>query len=193
MKIKKGQINQLALGSLLIFIAIGWIVNHFSLERSLIEAFNGNFSIISQLLIGAGYGTVAALLAWKLIESKFMVSVKNFFVPFLGGLNFNTKDIVFISICAGFGEEVLFRASLQPLMGIWWAALIFVALHGYLNPNNWRLSIYGVLMVFIAAGLGYLYQQIGLVAAITAHAFVDIVLLMRINNEYAKTHTYNEQ
>lgn len=33
-------------------------------------------------------------------------------------------DFVVIAVCAGVGEDVLFRATLQPLLGLWLAAAI---------------------------------------------------------------------
>jgi len=129
------------------------------------------------MAIGVVFGVVASFFAWLIIQSTILSAVKKFFVRFLKPFHFRTVDIVFIAFCAGIGEELLFRASIQPLLGIWLTAFIFVLLHGYLNINNWRLSLYGVFMVLVAAGLGYLYKWVGIVAAIMAHVVIDIALL----------------
>lgn len=109
-----------------------------------------------------------------------MKETKTLFRNLLKPLEFSLPDIIFLSICAGLGEEILFRGSLQYILGIWPTALLFVALHGYLNPWNWKLSIYGVYMVALAAGLGYLYDYIGLFSAVTAHFLFDFIMIIVI-------------
>ena len=113
-----------------------------------------------------------------------MKQVREFFLQFLKPFQLRFSDILFISCCAGIGEELLFRASIQPFLGVWLTALVFVALHGYLSVHNWPLSIYGIYMVFVAAGLGYLFQETGILAAIFGHVAVDVALLLFIRSSY---------
>ena len=56
-------------------------------------------------------------------------------------------DALFISFCAGFGEEILFRTGMQHYLGILITSIFFVAIHGYLNPFNWRYSLYGLIVL----------------------------------------------
>ena len=91
-------------------------------------------------------------------------------------MDLNLVGIIFLSLCAGIGEELFFRAGIQPFLGVWWTAVFFVLLHGYLNPKNVRISIYGLVMVGIIAGFGYLFKYCGIFSAITAHAVFDMVL-----------------
>jgi len=65
-------------------------------------------------------------------------------------------------------------------MGIIITAILFVAIHGYLNPRNWRISIYGVFMTAGIVLLGYLAETMGLLVAIVAHTIIDIYLLNRM-------------
>src|SRR5690606_14751744 len=83
-----------------------------------------------------------------------------------------------LSLCAGIGEELFFRAGIQPFLGIWWTAILFVFIHGYLDPRNWRISIYGLVMVGIIAWFGYRFETIGIVAAMIAHAAFDFILFV---------------
>ena len=83
---------------------------------------------------------------------------------------------------AGFGEEILFRACIQQYWGIWITAIFFVAIHGYLNPKDWRLSIYGLFMTFIIVIIGYMYQFFGLWSAIFAHFAIDLYLLKKLTS-----------
>jgi len=153
-------------------------------EQEVMDLVMGKYPIWIQGVAGLGFGTIAALLATQIINAKFFASVKEFFADIFGGLHLNILDIAYLSICAGIGEELFFRGALQPWLGIWLTALIFIAVHGYLNPRNWRMSVYGVAMVVVSAGLGYLYQFLGMFSAMVAHASFDFVLLyIFIRNE----------
>ena len=90
------------------------------------------------------------------------------------------STIFFVSFCAGFGEEVLFRGVLQPKLGIWLTAVIFVGIHGYLNPNNWRISIYGIYLTIVIALTGYLSRHFGLTTAIITHMIIDVILFYKL-------------
>jgi membrane protease YdiL (CAAX protease family) len=100
------------------------------------------------------------------------------------GLGWN--EILFVSFCAGFGEELLFRGSLQYLLGIWTTAIIFVALHGYINPRDWRISVYGLFMTLAIASLGYATEHIGIWSAVVAHTIIDIILFRFLVNKGEK-------
>jgi hypothetical protein len=73
---------------------------------------------------------------------------------------------------------MLFRGALQPLLGIPITSILFVAIHGYLNPRDWRLSIYGLFMTAGIAWLGYLTDSRGLLSAIVGHTIIDVYLLI---------------
>ena len=140
-----------------------------------------------QLAVGVFYGVLIAVMASWITERNFMDSVRNKYHNLLSSLKLTWFDVFFISICAGIGEEILFRYALQYLVGIWIAALIFVAVHGYLNPKDWRISVYGLFMVVASAGFGYMAEKLGMLSAITAHAAVDVYLLAQLKLEDKKT------
>ena len=83
----------------------------------------------------------------------------------------------FLSVCAGFGEEILFRACIQYWIGPWVTAVLFVAIHGYLNPKNRSLFVYGLALVPFVLVLSFGYIEFGLWFSITAHFSYDLVLL----------------
>jgi membrane protease YdiL (CAAX protease family) len=112
-----------------------------------------------------------------LIALPFQRTVYSKYARLIQSLRLSWIDIIFISLCAGFGEELLFRAAIQPLLGIWITAVLFVALHGYLNPKSWRLTVYGLYLVGAIASLGYLCSNLGVLSAAMAHAVIDIILL----------------
>ena len=83
---------------------------------------------------------------------------------------------LFLSFCAGFGEELLFRAGVQPFLGVVITSVLFIALHGYLNPFNLRFSLYGIIALPFILILSYGYVYFGLYFAIAAHFSYDAVL-----------------
>lgn len=181
MNFQKQQLNFLAFLSLVIFTFLGGVIHWYLLPSSLTETLTKGMTYLKQILIGAGFGLVATFISWQLIQSRILKDIRRFFFKLLKPFDFRIKDIILISLSAGIGEEILFRGSLQPLMGIWLTALLFVMLHGYISIRNPQLSIYGFFMVVVAAGFGYLTKHVGLVSAITAHSVIDIALLYAIS------------
>jgi membrane protease YdiL (CAAX protease family) len=142
--------------------------------------FDTGSAIEVQILFGTLFGVISAIAALALIYRDFIAPVRNFFSALFRGLKLSWVDIVFLSFCAGIGEELLFRGAIQHYLGIWLTAVVFIILHGYLNPFNWRLSVYGLLMVIISAGFGYLYEYVGMIAAMMAHSVIDMILLFKM-------------
>jgi len=163
-------------GMPLVAFVIAWV---FSLEFPLLDWFTPD-NFLVQLAVGVFYGVLVAVIASWVTERNFMSSVRNKYRNLLSSFSLTWVDVFFISICAGIGEEILFRYALQCLVGVWIAALIFVAVHGYLNPKDWKISVYGLFMVVASAGFGYMAEELGMLSAITAHAAVDVYLLAQL-------------
>ncbi|TVR86981.1 MAG: CPBP family intramembrane metalloprotease [Saprospirales bacterium] len=157
-------------------VALIWFVR----EESVIEFLRGHYSFPVQILTGLIYGLVCGYAAWFIVQRRFMRGIYTKYRDLIRGLNLSIGDVWFLSFCAGFGEELFFRGGLQPLLGIWITAIIFVAIHGYLNPMNWRITIYGIAMCFFIAGMGYLTEEVGILSAAVAHMMVDVVLLKKL-------------
>jgi uncharacterized protein len=172
----------LGLGTLLIFGVTGYIIIVHFQEVNFIDILKSGRSLPVQLIIGIIYGLLSAFIALYIINKEFFNKEKQFYQEKISQLNLNNSGIVFISICAGIGEEIFFRAALQPFLGIWITSIFFVAVHGYLNPLNWVISLYGIFMTFVIAGFGYLMESFGLITVITAHAIFDLVLLKTLTN-----------
>jgi len=139
-----------------------------------------------QLLTGLFFGSLSALLAVVLVNGKRFKNVRSFFENMMHELNPSFTNIVFYSACAGVGEEVLFRAGIQPLIGIWPAAILFVFLHGYLHPYNLNLTIYGLFLVVICSGFGYLFKFFGLTSCVIAHFIYDVAMFSVLKYSYHK-------
>ncbi len=133
--------------------------------------------------LGLEFGFVYALLCYLLMLAPFFDSVPTKIDQLIGQMNLKIRHGIFLSLCAGIGEELLFRAGIQEYLGWILTSIIFVAMHGYLNPWNWRFSMYGIIVlpfIFIIS-LGYIY--FGLWFAIAAHFAYDAVLFTIMINE----------
>lgn len=182
---RKSVIMRLALATLVLMPAIALVIDHFFERVDLRAMIVGQVPITQQLLVGVGVGLAAAFAARFMVSLPMMQKVKTGYVQILGNFNLNWSEIVFISLCAGVGEEFLFRGALQPFMGVYITSFLFVFIHGYLNPRDWRLSIYGLFMTLVIVVLGTLAERQGLLVAIIAHTIIDIVLLHQLQQAAA--------
>ncbi len=165
---------------------LAWVIMSFLPDFDYPAYFISEEPILWQIAAGLLYGTIAAFLAQGIISLKFMKKLTFRYAEMIGSMNLNTNDIIFISFCAGFGEEVLFRGVIQPHLGILASSIIFVALHGYISFVNWRMSVYGAFMTLVIIGIGYLVEWGGLIPAIIAHTIIDVILLLFINQKLKK-------
>lgn len=172
----KRRLTGLAFVTLLGFPLIGWLLLYFFRDDPLQIMVRSSSSIPIQLSIGVVFGTLVGLAAKWLIRRPFLNDVGVKYARIVQTFGISTKGIWFISFCAGFGEELLFRGAVQPLIGIWITALIFVAIHGYLDPRDWKISAYGLFMTLAIAALGYLTEYFGIWTAAIAHMMIDVVL-----------------
>lgn len=86
--------------------------------------------------------------------------------------------LVVVAFCAGWGEELFFRATIQPFAGIWLASLVFWFAHGSFSLSRWGPNLYGVVLFAAGLGLGWLYEHVGLLSAIAAHTALDLTSLL---------------
>ncbi|MEX0967155.1 MAG: CPBP family intramembrane glutamic endopeptidase [Bacteroidia bacterium] len=168
--------------TLLVLPIVGEFISRAFIPRPLIDVFQEGWEWQWQVLAGSAYGMGSAWIAREILRTPAMGGVRRFFSSLLYRMRLNGFEILLLSFSAGIGEELLFRGAVQPLLTIWPTAIIFVALHGYLNPYNWSLTLYGIYMILLSAGLGYLFEYAGIIAAITAHVVVDIILLYALRH-----------
>ncbi|MTW12134.1 CPBP family intramembrane metalloprotease [Pseudoduganella eburnea] len=105
-----------------------------------------------------------------------------------GQLDLHGLNPVWIALAAGAGEELLFRAALQPLLGIWLSSALFLLLHT--RAYDFRrfdrtalLQAAGVMGMSLVFGLVALYA--GLIAAVLAHTLIDILGLYAVRRVVA--------
>jgi len=175
-----GSLKVIMLGvvTLVIFPLLGFLIHHYTATKPFLEIFLTHTNYALEIFVGILVGAIGGFLGWKIVTRSILLPTLNKYRELVQSLKMTHFSIIGVSVCAGIGEEVFFRGVVQPLpyFGIWITSILFVAIHGYLNPWNWRISIYGVYMTLLIACLGYLTQELGLTTAIIAHTVIDIVL-----------------
>ena len=132
----------------------------------------------AQLAIGVPLGgALGVVISYVALRSVWRASVIDGVLP-LRAVTAAAWSIVVVGILAGVGEELLFRAALQPWIGIWWTSLLFGIAHSGTARLHEGLSLGKVVYLLFAVGagvmLGLLYGSAGLLASIAAHASYDI-------------------
>lgn len=192
------KIIHLATLTLIGFPMIGWVIYWLAGGPPFRELFFIQAPLLQQLSIGIATGIVSGWLAWVIIQSKAMQEVRQKYAGIIRQFNLSPLQILYISLCAGIGEEILFRGVIQPYLGIWYTAILFVAIHGYLNPFDRKLFLYGVYMTLVIAVIGYLTNRFGLYTAMAAHAVIDVILLykmskMEVHETIERENTFTEE
>ncbi|MFN8297906.1 MAG: CPBP family intramembrane glutamic endopeptidase [Chitinophagales bacterium] len=166
--------------------AMGILLIYFVQKQDVEIVLAGRKSYYTQVLSGLFFGSLASLLGVILIRGKHFKGVRSFLEDMIGDMNPSLTQIIVYAGCLSVGEEMLFRAGIQPIINIWPAAFLFVLLHGYINPANLNLTIYGFFLVLIGAGLGYLFRYLGLFSAITAHFVYDVTMFCVLKYAYQR-------
>jgi membrane protease YdiL (CAAX protease family) len=87
-------------------------------------------------------------------------------------------DLLLVAGVAGFGEELLFRGVLQPLMNNFWSNVVFGLVH-FITPA------YALLAGMIGGYLGWLLNHSGnVLAPIVAHGLYDFLAFVVVAREY---------
>lgn len=153
--------------------------------RSLQQVLVLNMPLLVQTIVGVGIGSIMAIIAWLYLNTEGMDAVRTTYVDRIGPHVQRVRDRWFLSICAGVGEELFFRGALQFWSGIVLTAVLFVAIHGYLDPRRARTMRYGVLLTVFMIGFGLMAAHWGLVAPILAHIVFDVILLQRMAKDHS--------
>lgn len=104
--------------TLLVFPICGFLLR-FGIDLSQIENFLG-FQSFDWLPIGLGleFGFAYAFVAMLFMRAEVFSTSNLKMERLIKGLNLNFWQGIFLSLCAGIGEELFFRMSLQPFLGI---------------------------------------------------------------------------
>ena len=176
-------------------IALAFVINAAFGDGTLPTVLIEGQPIVAQIGWGVAFGLAISVPSTVVV---FFVppfsSLRRELLGLVSRLDLGALNPLWISLSAGIGEEILFRGALQPILGIWWASFIFTLAHfwsGQFHSMNWRKLIYAASVFIAGLFLGYVFLEIGLVAAMLAHAVVDVVSLftarrwLRVRSTYA--------
>jgi membrane protease YdiL (CAAX protease family) len=153
--------------------------------RRPLALFSTPFPPLWQLLAGQGLALLAAVLSYLLFRFTADSESTARTVQTYARLDLDGLNPVWIALCAAIGEEMLFRAALQPLLGLWIASLVFLVVHTpvYRFRHLDRATLVQAAGVF-GAGLvlGLVFQYVGLLAAMLVHLWIDIVGLVVVRS-----------
>ncbi len=173
----------MAIATLVFFGGTGAIFAPIVRETDFIGLLSGKEALWLQVVIGLAFGYITAKAGWQIVCLPLLTNTRAFFTDLIKPLQLNLTEVLIISICAGLGEELFFRGLVQPLLGIWATSILFVLLHGYINPFNLPITVYGIYMVLVIGVMGQLTEYYGISTAIIAHIVIDFILLRYLGNE----------
>jgi len=177
-------LTKLSYASGVLWIVIGFSIIHFFHDRSILEILSDGTSIWTQILTGIIAGWIFGIIGrWMFRNPNLKKTLDDYLIiKELKKFSLTNLQILQISIVAGISEEILFRAALQPIIGIWLTSLIFIGVHGYIRFKTWGHSLFTIFTFMLSVLLGLLFIYFGIISAILAHAIYDILLLRELRN-----------
>lgn len=150
-----------------------------------LSVFLGPMNVGNQLLFGLGLSALAAAGSYVSFRMTASSESTRKTIAAYARLDLSGFNPVWISLAAGIGEEVLFRAALQPLLGVWITSVIFLLTHTpvYQFRKLDKATLVQAAGVFgVSVVLGFIYQYVGLLAAVLVHVAIDVVGLYVVRN-----------
>ena len=173
---KKRSLYLLGAITLLIFPIPTFVALFYVEGISPLEIFQLEKLTAYKLGLGLEVGALYAVFALAFMNAKVFRDMPTRIENIVKNMHLNLFDCIFLSLCAGVGEELLFRSGVQYYLGPLFTSIIFVAIHGYLNPFNWRMSLYGLIVLPFILLISYGLEEFGLWFCIGAHFMYDLVL-----------------
>lgn len=158
------------------FPLLAGLIQFFFTQKPILELVHLNELTLGETVFGASIGVIYALFSLLFLSSELFAQAPDRVERFVKNLNLTFWDALFLSLCAGVGEEIFFRSCLQPFTGPCLGSIVFVAVHGYLVPWNWRKSLYGLLVLPLTFILAFGFDYFGLWFSIGVHFVYDLVL-----------------
>lgn len=169
-----------SLAAAAIFSLVACVVIVYFRGQTLRALFTAGRPLSTQILIGLVVGVAVALaVVLLLLKAPFFARLRDFIRSILSQVRPTGFDMLLVSLLAGFSEELFFRATLQPALGLWLAALVFALAHTGVSISPAKLAFAAFVFV-MGLLLGTLYGQVGLVAAVVAHAAYDLIFLLAV-------------
>lgn len=134
-----------------------------------------------QLLVGQGLALLAAAASYGLYRLSANAESTARTIATYARLDLRGLNPLWMALAAAVGEEMLFRAALQPLLGIWITSLLFLVTHMpvYRMRRVDRATLVQAAGIFgTSVALGFVFDYVGLLAAMLVHLWIDIVGLL---------------
>ena len=181
---KQPPIQLISLMSGLFWVFLGFIIIYFFQEKPIWQPLVEGLEIWIQLLTGSLFGILFAFLAIQLLHNEQMKSVIESYgiIQQVRELKLTPVQMISLSVVAGISEEFLFRAAIQPLLGVWLTSAIFIGIHGYIRFSTFPKLLYTLFTFLLSCALGYLYIAFGIYSAMLAHAVYDMIVLWKISD-----------
>lgn len=167
----------IGLSTLIVFPLLAWPIFYFT-ETNFAAIFYCKQEYVKYVPIFLSSGIIVGLIIIYLTDLPFFEKPLSRYRNMLQDLRITIFQAIFLSICAGVGEEIFFRGAIQPFLGIWLTSIIFVAIHGYYSYKNWPVTVFGLSLTLFIAFIGWAASELSLWHAIAAHFSYDFVLLM---------------
>ena len=144
-----------------------------------------------QIIVAMAFGACCAAIALAILAvPRFRRAVP--VASSLWRLDLSGAKPLVIALAAGIGEELLFRAALQPLVGLWFASALFAIAHARtaaLGTSSTAKRIAYVANVFVVGVcLGLVYEYLGLLAVVALHTFIDLAALLALRRLQVQGH-----
>lgn len=139
--------------------------------------------LASLQLLGLGVmGALVLLIANYLFEEQFP-SYKSFRLVMMQLVGSASVPVaLYLAFISSIGEELLFRAAVQPAVGLLGTALLFGLLH--LGPQG-IISMWTIWAVISGLILGWLFESTGnLWPCLICHFIVNAVSILRLRFQY---------
>ncbi len=169
-----------SLAAAVVFSLVACVVTVYYRGQTLHALFTAGRPLSTQILVGLVTGlALGSFVIALLLKAPFFARLRDFIRSILGQIRPTGLDMVLVSLLAGFSEELFFRATLQPALGLWLAALVFALAHTGVSVSPAKLAFAAFVFV-MGLLLGTLYVRAGLVAAIVTHAVYDLTFLLAV-------------
>ncbi|MFN7954268.1 MAG: CPBP family intramembrane glutamic endopeptidase [bacterium] len=165
----RAALIRLAIGFTMLQLLVAWSIDGVSPSADLRRALHWDWRIAVGALAGVAVGAVAGVGVAVLIRrSPPFGTIAERVVPLADWASFRPVDYVLIALCAGLGEEVLFRGALQPITGVVVQAILFGLLH-------WTCKAHVGIAVSAGLAFGFIAEVSGSVwPGVAAHFAVDL-------------------
>lgn len=179
--LRKRSLYLLGLITLIVFPIPTFVVLYYFYNIQPLEILQFESFQIIPVGFGLQLGFIYGILALLLMKSRIFDDLPVNIEQVVKRMRLSFLDALLLSLCAGIGEELLFRSGVQFFLDPVTTSIMFIAIHGYLNPLNWRMSIYGLIILPFVLLISYGFEYFGLWFAIAAHFMYDFVLFRSVS------------